>query len=179
MYNHVKIYRHFPVVLAVITLFNCIAIPEKAGKEIIVEEIAVVKNQSAGAGFSEIVNTIWELCEIRIGYGRIELNRQAMAHNGLGDTFILQFTEEGINGKAAPNRYFSTYELMYDHDFRLRPIVGTLMAADINIGGLMENEYYWYLQRAGRWGIINNRLELYGVNPNEEFTLVFLPQTLY
>jgi hypothetical protein len=168
--------------LAAFVLFNCVALPEKTNERIIVDEIVVVEDrvaQAAPVSFNEIKDIVWELYEIRISYGRTELNRQAMADNGLGDVFILQFTEEGINGKAAPNRYFSTYELMYDHDFRLRPIISTLMAADINIGGLMENEYYWYLQRTVRWEIINNGLELYTGSPNENITLRFLPQTVY
>jgi hypothetical protein len=179
MHKRIKIYEYIPMILAAFVLFNCVALPEKTGGKIIVEETVVVEDQAAPVSFSEITNIVWELYEIRVSYGKTELNRKAMADNGLGDIFILQFMEEGINGKAAPNRYFGTYEFMHDHDFRLRPIISTLMAADINIGGLMENEYYWHLQRTVRWEIINNGLELYTGSPNEDITLRFLPQAAY
>jgi hypothetical protein len=100
-----------------------------------------------------------------------------MAANGLGDIYILQLTEEGINGKAAPNRYFTTFEIRHNRDYRLRPIVGTLMAANINIGGLMENEYYWYLQRTTHWEIVNDGLELYAKpNPAEDIVMRYTKQ---
>jgi hypothetical protein len=30
----------------------------------------------------------------------------------------------------------------------------------VNVGGLGEEEYYWYLQRVTRWDIVDNRLHL-------------------
>jgi drug/metabolite transporter (DMT)-like permease len=127
--------------------------------------------------YEDITNVIWQLSQIRISYGKTELDRLAMAANGLADIYILQLTEEGINGKAAPNRYFTTFELRHNHDFRLRPIVGTLMAANINIGGLMENEYYWYLQRTTHWEIVDNGLELYAnPSPTEEIVMRYIRQ---
>jgi hypothetical protein len=127
--------------------------------------------------YEDLQEITWQLCEIRIGYGRIEFDRQGMAETGMGDLYTLQLTSEGINGKAAPNRYLSTYELRHNHDFRLRPIVGTLMAANINIGGIMESEYYWYLQRATHWEIVNNGLELYAYpSQNEEIVMRYLRQ---
>jgi hypothetical protein len=39
----------------------------------------------------------------------------------------------------------------------------------------MEGEYYWYLQRAKRWKIVNGALELLTAGQNdEEVTLKFL-----
>jgi hypothetical protein len=133
--------------------------------------------QPQSAVYEDLLDIVWQLCEIRISYGRVEFDRQAMAENGMGDTYTLQLTPEGINGRAAPNRYLSTYELQYNHEFRLRPIVGTLMAANINIGGIMETEYYWYLQHTAHWEIVNNGLELYA-NPsqNEEIVLRYMRQ---
>jgi hypothetical protein len=129
------------------------------------------------AVYGDIMNVVWQLSEIRISYGKTELNRWAMEANGLADIYILQLTEEGISGKAAPNRYFTTFEIMHNRDYRLRPIVGTLIAANINIGGLMENEYYWYLQRTTHWEIINNGLELYAKpSPGEEIVMRYTRQ---
>jgi hypothetical protein len=127
--------------------------------------------------YEELLNTVWMLAEIQVNYGKMVLDRAAMAINGMGDVYTIQLTEEGINGKAAPNRFHTTFELRYNHDFRLRPIAGTMMASNINIGGLMENEYYWYLQRVTHWEIVNNVLELYAhPSPSDEFVMRFLRQ---
>ncbi|MDR3356012.1 MAG: META domain-containing protein [Spirochaetaceae bacterium] len=127
--------------------------------------------------YEDLLDITWQLSEIRIGFGRTEFDRRAMAENNMGDVYTLKLTQEGISGKAAPNRYFSTYELQQNHDFRLRPIVGTLMAANINIGGIMESEYYWYLQHTTHWEIVNNGLELYAYpSQNEEIVLRYLRQ---
>ncbi|MDR1363687.1 MAG: META domain-containing protein [Spirochaetaceae bacterium] len=185
MYISVKLYRHkmarnftaAAMFAASFVFFSCAALPQRTGEEFIILENPPVAD--SGVVFSEITNIVWELREIQVNYGKTELDRQAMAANDLGDSFTLQFTEEGVNGKAAPNRYFSTYELQHKHDFRLRPIVGTLMAANINIGGLMENEYYWYLQRANRWELVNGNLELYASGQDEDITLRFRRQGAY
>jgi heat shock protein HslJ len=93
-----------------------------------------------------------------------------MADKGLNDAYILQITDEGVNGKAAPNRYFAPYERQDGYNIKIRQIVGTYMLSDVNVGGLMENEYYWYLQRIYQWRIDNGFLDLYAEppNPNEE-----------
>ncbi|MDR2660267.1 MAG: META domain-containing protein [Spirochaetaceae bacterium] len=170
-----KYINFFVPLLPVFIFWGCVALPSTAApvKRIVTEAQPEVQESN----FGEILNILWELREIRINYGITELDRAAMAENGMGDVFIIQFTEEGINGKAAPNRYFSSFELLHEHDFRLRPIVSTLMAADINIGGLMENEYYWYLQRVSRWNIVNGGLELYAYpEPDNEITLRYTRQ---
>jgi heat shock protein HslJ len=132
---------------------------------------------SSTAVYEELLNIVWLLIEIRLNHGKTELDRAAMAANGMGDIYTLQLTEEGVSGKAAPNRYFTTFELRYNHDFRLRPIVGTMLPANINVGGLMENEYYWYLQRANHWEIVNNALELYAYpSQNEQVVMRYLRQ---
>ncbi|MDR0383509.1 MAG: META domain-containing protein [Spirochaetaceae bacterium] len=132
---------------------------------------------SRNAVYEELLDIVWTLREVKVNYGKMELDRAAMAVNGMGDVYTLQLTEEGVSGKAAPNRYFTTFELRHNHDFRLRPIIGTLLPANINIGGLMENEYYWYLQRASHWEIVNNELELYAYpSQNEEIVLRYRRQ---
>lgn len=125
----------------------------------------------------QIKSRVWQLVEIRIGYGLIALDRQQMAYNNLNDVYIIQFTDEGVSGKAAPNRYFAPYERREGKNISIRQIVGTLMASNINIGGLMENEYYWYLQRITRLDLVNGYLELYAnPSPNEEIVLRYRPE---
>jgi heat shock protein HslJ len=145
--------------------------------EVRAEAPATMPAISRNAVYEELLNIVWLLSEIQVNYGKMALDRTVMSANGMGDIYSLQLTEEGISGKAAPNRYFTTFELRYNHDFRLRPIVGTMLPANINIGGLMENEYYWYLQRATHWEIVNNALELYAYPAqNESVVLRYLRQ---
>jgi hypothetical protein len=154
----------------VVFIENEAPVPEEEARQ-----AAYIAGQSLP--YESLINTVWSLCEIRIGYGRTELDRKEMAENGMDDIYTLQLMEEGMSGKAAPNRYFTTYELLHNHDFRLRPIVGTMIAANINVGGLMENEYYWYLQRVTHWEIINGELELYAYpSQNEKVVLRYLRQ---
>ena len=187
----------------VLTLFsvifcNCKSVPENIAASETYEEIPLTDEMYGGehtevqvepaveqvpdaqpqnAVYEDLLDIVWQLCEIRIGYGKIVFDRQAMAENGMGDIYTLQLTEEGLNGKAAPNLYRTTYELRQNHDIRLRPIVGTLMADNINIGGIMEKEYYWYFQRVTHWEIVNNGLELYAYpSQNEEIVMRYLRQ---
>jgi hypothetical protein len=164
-------------------LFGCASAPKKLKEEGFVMEIPRTVDPvpqpmgNPNVAYNDIMNVVWQLSEIRISYGKTEFDRWAMAANGLGDIYILQLTEEGINGKAAPNRYFTTFEIRHNSDYRLRPIVGTLMTANINIGGLMENEYYWYLQRTTHWEVINDGLELYAKpSPAEEIVMRYTRQ---
>ena len=154
--------------------------PAAAGDEASWLEPAAGQIQGAqpqSAAYGDLLDIVWQLSEIRISYGKTVFDRQAMAENGMGDIYTLQLTEEGLNGKAAPNLYRTSYELRYNHDFRLRTIVGTLMAPNINIGGIMESEYYWYLQQTIHWEIINNGLELYAYpSQNEEIVMRYIRQ---
>jgi heat shock protein HslJ len=126
------------------------------------------------ATFQDIKDRIWKLTELSVGFGRVVFDRIGMENNGHGDVYIIQFADEGVNGKAAPNRYFAPYEVQEGHSVALRTIVGTMMAASINIGGIMETEFYYYLQRISRWDLQNGRLDLFvAVSPDENAVLSF------
>jgi hypothetical protein len=174
-----------------------VPVQEQAQEAAEAEEVAVIEEQPAAVpevradveapesmpatnqntAYEELLNIVWLLSEIQVNHGKMELDRAAMAANGMGDIYTMQLAEESVSGKAAPNRYLTTFELRYNHDFRLRPIVGTMLPANINVGGLMENEYYWYLQRATHWEIVNNALELYAYPAqNETVVLRYLRQ---
>jgi heat shock protein HslJ len=124
--------------------------------------------------FEDILEKVWRLAAIKIGYGSIQLDRAAMKTAGIDETYVLQFKEEGINGKALFNYYFAPFVKHEGKEVAFRQIVGTRMASPgtINAGGLGEEEYYWYLQRVMRWNIVNDRLELY--TGDGEITLYFI-----
>jgi heat shock protein HslJ len=125
--------------------------------------------------FDSIKGTVWLLTEVKLGYSSIVLDRQLMSANQMGDYFTLQFVNEGINGRAAPNRYFAPYLLVDGNNVAIRPIAGTLMSSIINIGGLNEDRYYGMLQKISRWELRDNTLYVYsqGEMPGEELILVY------
>jgi heat shock protein HslJ len=122
--------------------------------------------------FRDVKQKIWKLSEIRIGAGSTVIDRKKMEDAGMGDVYIIQFTDEGVNGKAAPNRYFAPYDMQEAKNVSVRTIVGTLMAATINVGGLMENEYYYYLQRISRWELSGSTLELFSAISPDEYAIL-------
>jgi heat shock protein HslJ len=165
-------------------LSGCASQPEgEIMDRLVVAEAAVQETGASvpalNAAYSDIQGRIWLLSEVRINSGKMELDRAKMAKEDKGDMYVLQLTDEGINGKAAPNRYFAPFEMREGHEYRLGPIAGTLMASivPINIGGLMENEYYWYLQRTTHWEAAEQTLELTArPSPDEEIILRYVLQ---
>ncbi|GMO39404.1 MAG: hypothetical protein Ta2F_15810 [Termitinemataceae bacterium] len=152
-----------------------------ATKEVPEAEANASANGAASTGTTStdsIKNRTWLLSQIKVGEGDITLNRTQMASNNKGDYYILQFTSEGISGIAAPNRYFAPFATSEGNFFKLQPIVGTMMANNMNIGGLAENEYYWYLQRAVRWQLSGNSLQLFVQDPQkpDEIIMIFQAQ---
>lgn len=125
--------------------------------------------------FDSIKGTVWLLTEVKLGYSSIVLDRQLMSSNQMGDYFTLQFVNEGINGRAAPNRYFAPFLLVDGNNVAIRPIAGTLMSSVINIGGLNEDRYYGMLQKMSRWELRDTGLYVYsaGEMPGEEIILVY------
>ncbi|MDR0551925.1 MAG: META domain-containing protein [Spirochaetaceae bacterium] len=121
---------------------------------------------NSGKPIDAIKGRIWQLVDIRVGYGLIVLDRQMMEGQNLKNAYIIQFTDDGVNGEAAPNRYFAPYKQQDGYNVKIQQILGTYMMSNINVGGLMENEYYWYLQRIYEWRIVNGLLELYAEPPN-------------
>jgi hypothetical protein len=123
--------------------------------------------------FEDVLEKVWRLTGIKIGYGSIQLDRAAMKTVGIDETYVLQFKEEGINGKALFNYYFAPYVKHEGKEIAFRQIVGTRLTSTgmINVGGLGEEEYYWYLQRVVRWNVVNDQLELY--TGDGEITLYF------
>ena len=125
--------------------------------------------------FAELSERVWHLAAIKVGHGVIFLDRAAMKTAGQGDIYVLQFKEEGINGKAVFNYYFAPYARREGNDIGFRQIVGTRQgsSAGVNVAGLGEEEYYWYLQRVTRWQVSNDRLALYAPSGESEIVLYF------
>jgi len=154
-------------------------VAEEEVTEIVIKEQGTPENLKPGASnLSIIKNTIWLLSEIKIGYGSIAIDRALLERDNCGDYFSIQFVNEGINGKAAPNRYFAPYALISGNEVALRPIVGTLMSATVNVANsLTERDYYQYLQAAYRWEWARGALFIYSTTEGgEDAILIYIPK---
>ncbi|GHV82831.1 hypothetical protein AGMMS50212_01710 [Spirochaetia bacterium] len=156
-------YKFLACFLLAVTIFTGCASKKINNSDPLIYQVLpnAVPPYSTIVSLETISNRTWQLSEIIIGEGQTTLNRAKMSDAGKGGYFVLQFTPEGINGRAAPNTYFAPYAAHEGKSISLRPITGTLHATEINIGGLMESEYYWYLQRINRWELSGNVLELF------------------
>jgi hypothetical protein len=133
-------------------------------------------NNSAAAGtsnFELIKNKKWILSEVRIGYGYVVLDRELMAGNQMSDYYSLQFINEGVNGVAAPNRYYAPYALVESNNVMIHPVASTLMASSLAIGVLDEQKFFSLLQNMKRWSEINSILHIYSTEGEANTTLVF------
>jgi hypothetical protein len=113
--------------------------------------------------FEDVLEKIWRLAAIQVGYGNIRLDRAAMKTAGMDELYVLQFNEEGVNGKALDNYYFAPYMKREGKEVAFHQIVGTNMAdpGTVNAGGLDEEQYYRYLQQVTHWNVADDRLELH------------------
>jgi heat shock protein HslJ len=130
--------------------------------------------------FDEVRGKDWVLVEIRFGSAVIRLDRRKLETEGMGDVYTLRFDEDRVSGKGAPNRYFGPYELGEGDRLSLSRVAGTLMMGLKDPEGLKESEYYDYLGRISRWGINQDRLELFSKTPDgQEAVLVFIQAPEY
>jgi hypothetical protein len=112
--------------------------------------------------------------ELRVGIGSTVLDRKKMDSAGQSSMFIIQLSPAGLSGQAAPNKFFAPYNMQSSHTLTLRPLESTSELASLNIGGLMEDAYLFYLQRINSWQYRDGRLWLYApYSINEEAILIY------
>ena len=126
--------------------------------------------------FSDTFGREWKLTAVKsaapASTGGREFSRQELEETGMADAYTLRIDETRLSGKAAPNRYFTSYSLGDGYDIRVNPVAGTLMMSLKEPEGLKEQEYYAYLALVNRWGLHQDVLTLYTVNANGEDTLL-------
>jgi hypothetical protein len=124
--------------------------------------------------YADISGVLWYLTEVEAGGGKTALDRQSLEADGLGDAYTLEFADDGISGKAAPNRYRSAFKARDGRNFSLLPTVSTLMASSIGIDGITEGEYFRCLERTASWELTGAGLELRSApGTGEDITLRF------
>jgi heat shock protein HslJ len=110
--------------------------------------------------FDEIREREWRLTALISTSGVIDLSRQRLEGDGMGDFYILRFDKERLNGKAAPNQYSAPYTLGMDQTLSIGPPAATLMMA-FREPELKEHDYFTYLSRVSHWIFNKDKLELY------------------
>ncbi|MDR1904734.1 MAG: META domain-containing protein [Treponema sp.] len=124
--------------------------------------------------FSEIKGKMWQLSAVKTGPQTIDLDRQVLTAQGMGDIYTLTFNEDILTGKAAPNLYYGPYKAGTGNVLSIGNMAGTLMAAIWELDGLKEQEFFDYLSRVTSWTAAAGRLELHTSNAaGETAILVF------
>jgi heat shock protein HslJ len=127
--------------------------------------------------FTEVQGKEWKLIEVRAGPENIIFDRNQLISEGFADIFILQFENDRLQGKGAPNRYSAPYEQGKGQDLAIKSIAGTLMAPIREPEKLKEHNYFIYLQNTYRWNINNNNLELFTKSEDgQEVVMVFVAE---
>ncbi|GHS86628.1 hypothetical protein FACS189487_01240 [Campylobacterota bacterium] len=117
------------------------------------------KAQNA-ADLSALTDRQWKLSWIKTATSATAIDRAQLAKDNGATYFTIQFGENRISGKGAPNTY--TAECKYGENRRLfiSPIASTKMIALKEPKELNEHEFFRYLGYASEWRVSSNTLEL-------------------
>lgn len=171
--------KHQFVVQFVSGVLFCAALAGCAGFSNIFQKktprAAAESAQTKEPSLDDIKDIIWILTEARLGYGSLVLDRGLLARNGFEEFFSLQFTDEGINGTAAPNRYFAQFNVQEGTDATIYPIASTKIMARTSLGVLDETEFFKMLQTMKCWVLQDDALYILAANAvdGSGITLVF------
>ena len=116
---------------------------------------------STGANYiASISGKSWKLTELRFTDRTVTLNRNELPADQ-ADIFTLNIDNERISGRAAPNRYMTSYQAGANNALTIQPIASTMMALIvIDPQRIQEPEYFLYLGKVKSWKINQNKLEL-------------------
>jgi heat shock protein HslJ len=130
---------------------------------------------SSGASYlSSISGKDWKLSELRFSDRTVTIDRNKLTADGMGDLFTLNMDAARVSGKAAPNRYTSTYQAGTNNSLTIAPPISTLMASIYDPERLREQEYFQYLSKVKSWKLNQGKLELYTADANnKEAVLVY------
>ena len=158
--------------LAMIALVACTSGPDASSGASKSRSSSTVADSS---DFSDVANKDWQLTELRLVSGRIQINRDKLAAEGFGEIFTLRFEDGRASGVGAPNRYFGPYTLADDQSISMGQMASTQMATFREPEELKEHEYYAYLNNVSRWSLSGGNLELHSKGADgAEAVLVFV-----
>jgi heat shock protein HslJ len=174
--------RILPFVIAAALFLSCKSVPDApSGTNGPVPGTAEnVVNSTPAPEFGGITGKDWKLTGVRFSSGNANNNaasrfsRRELAETGMENAYTLRFDEEHLSGVGAPNRYSAPYTRGAGQTLSIRAIAATLMAAITEPENLKEREYFGYLENAGKWDLVQGRLQLISRNDRgEEIVLVF------
>ena len=115
---------------------------------------------TGGNYMTSISGKNWKLTELHFINRTVLLNRSELSGDQ-ADFFTMTIDNERISGRAAPNRYFTSYQANADNTLTIQPIASTMMALIVtDPQRIQEHEYFQYLGKVKSWKINQNKLEL-------------------
>ena len=130
---------------------------------------------STGANYvTSISGRNWKLTELHFTDRTVTLNRNELTGDQ-ADFFTLAIDNERISGRAAPNRYMTSYQAGANNALTIQPIASTMMALIYtDPQRIQEPEYLQYLGKVKSWRVNQNKLELTTTDAaNKELIMVF------
>jgi len=126
----------------------------------------VTSNNGGTMDFSYVAGKEWNLTAVFIDGNDTQFKRGTQSNDMTRGFFTLNLQEGVISGTGAPNRYSGRYTLGDDRSFSTSPLISTMMAPLFEPEGLREHTYFFYLQNAFMWRLVNNDtvLELHSIS---------------
>jgi heat shock protein HslJ len=112
--------------------------------------------------FSEIQERVWNLAEVRNESAVISIDRT----NGSKSIYNIKFQTNRVIGTGADNSCFSSYTLGEDNAISIGKIVSSRMAPLFEMKNFTEREYFLCLEKADRWDLRDEKLELHTYDRN-------------
>jgi len=140
--------------LLLIALFICIPAVFSYAND---NRIAVGK-----VNFSEVQDRVWNLAEVRNESAVISIDRA----NESKAVYNIKFQTNRVIGTGADNSCFSSYTLGEDNAISIGKIVSSRMAPLFEMKNFTEREYFLCLEKADRWDLRDEKLELHTYDKN-------------
>jgi hypothetical protein len=141
---------------------------------------------AGGPSFKEIQGKQWKLVEVtaesanspELARDPVNFDRAKLKSEGMDDIFVLTFNAAaGVSGKAAPETYTASYEQGAGQSLSLKQVTINQTERDLVPERLREVDYFAFLEKINRWGLNQDKLELYSAGPDgQEVVLIFLAE---
>lgn len=92
----------------------------------------------------------WYLMQLKTGDAIINIDRDTLEADGMGEWFSLRFSNDRVSGMAAPNRYSAEYQNPDNSTIAIGLIASTKMLAFKDVPSLKEHAYLEHLQKVTR-----------------------------
>ena len=130
--------------------------------------------QAGDINFNDITGIEWTLSELRRGGNIVQIDREWLEANYIGNWFTISFEDDRVFGTGAPNRFSGPTTAGNGQALGIGLLASTLMASFIELEALSEHDFYTYLHNVTRWNLRGGQLELFSTSGGgQEAVLVF------